>query len=106
MTVPNPFGYAGGYTDPTGLIHFGARYYDPSTARWTQVDPEANGTSTAYAYANDDPINATDPTGLLAQYGYTKATYGWGWLVRVVHVWWHVTPLQASDTEGVLLAVG
>ena len=101
VAVPNPFGYAGGFTDPTGLIHFGARYYDPSTARWTQVDPEATGTSSAYAYSNDDPINATDPTGLLAQYGYTKATYGWGWLVRVVHVWWHVTPLQASDTEGV-----
>ena len=37
-TVNNPFGYAGGYTDPTGLIKFGTRYYDPATSRWTQVD--------------------------------------------------------------------
>jgi len=38
-SVANPWGYVGGYSDPTGLIHFGARYYDPSTSRWTQVDP-------------------------------------------------------------------
>ena len=60
-TVSNPFGYAGGYTDPTGLIKFGTRYYDPATSRWTQVD-SANA-SEPYAYVLDDPVNQTDSTG-------------------------------------------
>jgi RHS repeat-associated protein len=60
-SVATPFGYAGGFTDATGLLHFGARYYDPRTARWTQVDPA--GSSSAYVYASEDPINESDPDG-------------------------------------------
>jgi RHS repeat-associated protein len=63
VTVPNAFGYAGGYTDATGLVLFGARYYDPTTARWTQVDPLVSLTTAPYNYAYDDPTNAVDPTG-------------------------------------------
>jgi len=32
-------GYAGGIRIPTGLVHFGARYYNPEDGRWTQQDP-------------------------------------------------------------------
>jgi RHS repeat-associated protein len=40
-TVANPWGYASGYLDTTGLIKFGTRYYDPNLGRWTQqVLPE------------------------------------------------------------------
>jgi RHS repeat-associated protein len=60
-SVSNPFGYVGGYSDPTGLIKFGARYYDPSTARWTQLDP-ASGSG--YGYAAENPENNTDLTGM------------------------------------------
>ena len=62
-TGTNPFRYAGGYTDPNGTIKLGARYYDPTTARFTQTDPsgqEANN----YTYAGDNPISKMDPTGL------------------------------------------
>ena len=35
-----PFGFAGGlYDQHTGLVHFGAREYDPLTGRWTTRDP-------------------------------------------------------------------
>jgi RHS repeat-associated protein len=62
-SITNPFGYAGGYTDATGLVQFGARYYDPTTARWTQIDPAGTAGSSAYVYADDNPINMSDPSG-------------------------------------------
>jgi RHS repeat-associated protein len=30
----HPFGFAGGYTDPTDLIYLIHRYYDPSTGQF------------------------------------------------------------------------
>jgi RHS repeat-associated protein len=62
-----PFGYAGGLADPrTGLVHFGARDYDPATGRWTAQDPLLfnGGQMNLYTYASDDPINLRDPLGL------------------------------------------
>lgn len=33
--APQPYRFAGGYQDPTGLYHFAARYYDPNIGRFT-----------------------------------------------------------------------
>ncbi len=64
---PNPWRFAGGYLDPTGLYHFGARYYDPTRGRWTQQDSIISLGNPAkgnrYAYAGDDPVNRVDPSG-------------------------------------------
>jgi RHS repeat-associated protein len=38
-SVGNPWGFGSGYLDPTGLVKFGTRYYDPNLGRWTQRDP-------------------------------------------------------------------
>jgi RHS repeat-associated protein len=51
----------------SGLYHYGARYYNPTTARFTRQDPlnqvddlrQAN----RYAYAGGDPINLSDRAG-------------------------------------------
>jgi RHS repeat-associated protein len=62
-----PFGFAGGlYDQQTGLVHFGAREYDPETGRWTVKDPLGfgGGDANLYAYVANDPVNATDPLGL------------------------------------------
>jgi RHS repeat-associated protein len=59
-----PFGYAGGYTDPTGLIYLINRYYDPSTGQFLSVDPAVGQTGQPYAYAGGNPVSATDPMGL------------------------------------------
>jgi len=59
-----PFGFQGGYSDPTGLIYLTNRYYDPSTSQFLSVDPIVNTTSQPYALAEDNPINASDPSGL------------------------------------------
>jgi RHS repeat-associated protein len=64
LIAVTPFGYAGGYTDPDGLIYLANRYYDPATGQLMSLDPEISMTRQAYAYANDNPVNAKDPNGL------------------------------------------
>ena len=62
-----PFGFAGGlYDQNTGLVHFGARDYDPETGRWISRDPIlfAGGETSLYGYVGNDPINFVDPSGL------------------------------------------
>ena len=61
---PNPWRWSGSYLDATGLYKMGARYYDPSRGRFTQVDPVAGGSCNNYDYACGDPINGSDLTGL------------------------------------------
>ncbi|WP_077801896.1 RHS repeat-associated core domain-containing protein [Streptomyces sp. JHA26] len=63
--VPQPYRYAGAYADPTGLYKMGARYYDPTLGRFTQPDPSGQETN-PYLYAEGDPINRTDPSGLFS----------------------------------------
>ena len=63
-----PFGFASGLHDPTtGLVRFGARDYDPGTARWMAKDPIdfAGGDTNLYAYVSGDPVNFIDPSGLI-----------------------------------------
>jgi RHS repeat-associated protein len=72
---PNSRVFVGGTNEPTGLIHLGARMYDPTTGRFTSDDPvtetenpqQLNG----YAYAYNNPTTFTDPTGL------------WGWHINL-----------------------
>lgn len=61
-----PIGFAGGHTErDSGLINFGARWYDPQTAAWTQPDPAGTPDGpNRYTYVNGNPTNYTDPTGL------------------------------------------
>ena len=60
-----PFGFAGGLTDPdTGLVRFGDRDYDPTATQWLSRDTIGfTGGTNHYAYADGDPINHIDPTG-------------------------------------------
>jgi RHS repeat-associated protein len=64
-TISTPFGFEGGYTDPTGLIYLVNRYYDPATEQFMSVDPMVDETATPYAFVAGDPVNDTDPSGTL-----------------------------------------
>jgi RHS repeat-associated protein len=65
-TATTPLQYTGQYTDSgTGLVYLRARYYDPITAEFLTVDPLVNTTHTPYAYVGDNPLNVTDPSGLV-----------------------------------------
>ena len=62
-TTTNPWRYGGGYTDPSGTIKLGARYYNPTTGRFTQPDPSGQETNN-YVYAGNNPITNSGPNGL------------------------------------------
>ncbi len=48
-----------------GLYYYKARMYDPALGRFLQTDPVGYSAGmNLYAYVDDDPINATDPSGL------------------------------------------
>jgi RHS repeat-associated protein len=69
-----PFGFGGGLQDPdTGLVHLGARDYDPTTGRWTGADPSrfAGDDPNLYRYSGGDPVNHVDPTGLCTDWQWT-----------------------------------
>ncbi|MGW0604377.1 ricin-type beta-trefoil lectin domain protein [Streptomyces sp. NPDC002640] len=61
-------GYVGGERDASGLVHLGAREYDPTTGRFISADPildladpvQSNG----YVYCENNPVTYADPTGL------------------------------------------
>lgn len=76
LTASTPFGYAGGYTDPTGLVYLVNRYYDPVTGQFISVDPLLAQTQSAYGYGNGNPVSEVDPTG---EYGYSY-TYWLGYI--------------------------
>jgi RHS repeat-associated protein len=47
----------------TTYVMMGARVYVPALGRFTQLDPKVGGGANGYDYANQDPVNITDPSG-------------------------------------------
>ena len=83
-----PFGEAGGKTGATpgttnyeneqwnggdllaafGVVNLGARVYDPVIGRFLSRDPILQA-SNPYVFAGNDPVNSSDPTGMLDNCG-------------------------------------
>ncbi|MBB6568716.1 RHS repeat-associated core domain-containing protein [Kribbella sandramycini] len=66
---PGQRGFVGGTNDPsTGLVHLGAREYDPTIGKFISVDPKVTiadpQTLNAYTYSNNNPITFSDPDGM------------------------------------------
>jgi RHS repeat-associated protein len=57
--------------DQTGLTQVGARYYDTTIGKFISTDPILDTTNSiqtnAYAYAENNPVTMSDPTGLAAK---------------------------------------
>ena len=68
--------------DETGLIYFGARYYDPTLGRFITADtivqnPSDPQTLNRYSYCGNNPINRIDPDGHKWSWGkFWKAAVG------------------------------
>ena len=89
------FGFAGGIDDlQTGLVHLGARDYDPQTGTWIEPDPIrfGGGDTNLYAYVGGDPVNFVDPSGYIAP-------VVWGILIALVLYVGSDTPGQGPDTD-------
>jgi len=63
-------GYQGGWTDQTtGKVSTASRWYDPATGQFTSRDTNSNSPTPSsananrYGYANDNPLDMTDPSG-------------------------------------------
>lgn len=66
-TTPNAYRYTGQQFDAqTGLYSLRARYYDPNNGRFLSKDPlnYLFPSSSSYIYADSNPINRYDPSGL------------------------------------------
>ncbi|MBN1874547.1 MAG: RHS repeat-associated core domain-containing protein [Anaerolineae bacterium] len=67
--TPAPWGFSGEWHDAaTGLQYLRARWYQPQTGRFTQVDPFPGvlalpGTQHPYSYGLNNPTRYTDPSG-------------------------------------------
>ena len=68
-------GFAGQYTDPTGLQYLRARHYDPVTGQFLTRDPLASITGQPYGYANVSPLAWIDPLGLAPAPPTTRGGY-------------------------------
>lgn len=82
-------GFLGARVDPdSGLVHLGARWYDPALGVFVSADPSdptADGVGlNRYAYSADDPVNRMDRNGLYSTHNNNSgewrpesARHGW-----------------------------
>ena len=112
------FGFAGGYTDGTGLLYLIHRYYDPTTGQFLTVDPDLQRTQEPFTYTTDDPVNNVDPLGLYNKlrtiasgyfFGYYEAlnqvTTGRGKNVKpgMVRIQYQITALGPTIADTVII---
>ena len=81
----NPFRYRGYYYDTdTNLYYLQSRYYDPETGTFLNSDDvnfigttESEISYNPFAYCENDPVNAIDPTGRFSFKIYITAAFAY-----------------------------
>ena len=80
-TDPQPYGFAGEASEPvSGLNYHRARWLDASTGRFLAIDElwarPWSESSQAYGYADQDPVNSADATGLYTTHEASASSIG------------------------------
>ncbi len=70
--LPTDRGYTGQLSDATGLLNYGARYYDPAVGSFISPDSSVPGPGNPqalnrYSYTNNNPLRYTDPSGRFSE---------------------------------------
>src|SRR5579885_3488692 len=76
-SMPTDYTFTGQRLDrETGLLSYGARYYDPLSGRFTQADLRQNNVvgMDPYAYVGENPESRTDPTGHYSSSTFSSTT--------------------------------
>ncbi len=77
-TVPQQLRYAGyWYDEKLSWYWLSVRYYDPEIERFLAPDPSEQDGVRTYAYVNNDPIDATDPSGLCHIMLHFQPAFNW-----------------------------
>src|SRR5690606_17551931 len=96
-----------------GYYHFGRRVYDPTLRRWLSPDPLIFGAPEVdaadgrqlnlYAYAANNPVSATDTTGMYVESGVDAVSLAVG--VNSIRNWNEKTSFwtKVADVGGVVL---
>jgi RHS repeat-associated protein len=97
-----------GYTghemvDEVGLIHMNGRMYDPLIARFIQGDPMVQDPYNSqslnrYSYVMNNPLNATDPTGMFSVGGFAS-------MLNVMFQSQHLGGISITCNEGCRMPV-
>ncbi|MFC9606267.1 ricin-type beta-trefoil lectin domain protein [Streptomyces niveus] len=107
---PTHKGYIGGDDDTaSGLIHLGAREYDPETGRFLSADPvldlndpiQMNG----YVYCDNNPVTFADPSGLMLDAGSGGGGGGGGGTAVSAEEQWAQQQLNTTMSD-IILNVG
>jgi RHS repeat-associated protein len=99
---PLTFGFAGGlYDDDTKLVRFGARDYDAQLGRWTSKDPLrlGGGDTNFYKYAGSDPVNNSDPSGLIVSLCSDPAQLPGTYVTGARHNWLMTDAYQGGQVS-------
>jgi RHS repeat-associated protein len=93
----------------TGLDYAVNRHYDSGQGRFTQVDPTSMDATTLtnpqsfnlYTYCHNDPVNFTDPAGLVIQcYARFMVTTVWNTEGQVISETWEFLGIYCIDFGG------
>lgn len=91
-TSSTPYGFTGETTDANKLIYLRARYYNPAGARFLSRDTWAGDVNNPlslnrWMYVEGNPINYTDPTGLIKKSESRNAEV----ILDKLHHWYNIS---------------
>jgi len=102
---PGTYGWLGADQISSGALGgqmlMGARAYNSNTGRFSQVDPVAGGSANAYDYAEQNPVNQDDLTGMYS----TWCSEG-SWHLRYCYRWYSHQETVNLEWEFYLVGAG